>query len=190
MVLPLIFTVYVRGDGQETKIRWDLINVDPNFTTISAGGSASAIADDGSKITLLTGSGTFNPGDPEDVTGGGNWKTFDSNGATTGSGKYEVKGLVRWVSAPGTFPLPNDDIGNPVDFRAGLVVLRISYKDGESGILVVSCNPGNGTTPAAVFEGITASKGFVDYWNRELAQDSPFVNGDRTIFHVVPKTQD
>src|SRR5712692_2019024 len=164
LVLLLIFTVYARGERDEAKFRWDLVSIDFTTLTVSAGGTASALAEDGSKITL-TGSGTFKPDDTEEVTGGGNWTTFDSTGAMTGSGTYEVKRLVKFDVAPGTFPLKIDNIGNPLDIRAGLVFLRIRYSPGgQSGILVVSCALG-GTSPATVFEGITASKGFVDYWN-------------------------
>jgi hypothetical protein len=38
-------------------------------------------------------------------------------------------------------------------------------------------------TPDNVFEGITVSKGFVDYWNRD--PDVPGVDANRTIFHVL-----
>src|SRR6266699_2505442 len=49
-------------------MRWDIISVDFGTGTVSAGGVASARANDGSKITL-TGSGTHlsNPGNAEDV---------------------------------------------------------------------------------------------------------------------------
>src|SRR5712692_4332979 len=60
----------------EQQFRWDIISVDFATGTLSAGGVASARANDGSKITL-TGSGTFRPGDKEDVTGGGTWEAFD-----------------------------------------------------------------------------------------------------------------
>src|SRR5256885_13553160 len=51
-------------------MRWDLISVNFGTGTVSAGGVASAFANDNSKITL-TGTGTFrsNPGNPQDVTG-------------------------------------------------------------------------------------------------------------------------
>src|SRR6266705_6488290 len=53
-------------------MRWDIIDVNFATGTLSAGGVASARANDGSNITL-TGSGTFcsNPGNPQDVVGGG-----------------------------------------------------------------------------------------------------------------------
>ena len=183
LILPLIFVVIARGDSEETKFRWDIISLDVTTGTVSAGGSASALANDSSKITL-TGSGTFKPDDPEDVAGGGTWTTFDSSSQTTVSGTYEVKRLVKFDVAPGTFPASTDNIGNPLDFRAGLVFLRIRYlPDGQSGILVVSCH--GAMTPNAVFEGITASKGYVHYFNRVAPVMG--VNGNRSAFHVVPQ---
>jgi hypothetical protein len=89
--------------------------------------------------------------------------------------------------APGTpNPANIDNIGNPADARAGLAVLSIRYSDGSRGILVVSCHLGG--TPDSVFEGITASKSFVDYWNREAP--TPGVNADRTLFHIQQQHDD
>ena len=163
--------------SQNLLMRWDIISIDFGTGTVSAGGVASAFANDGSEITL-TGFGTFrsNPGNSQAVTGGGTWET------STGSGTYEVTGFVSFVVAPGTFPLPNDNIGNPADARAGLVALKISYNDGSDGVLIFSCQLAG--TPSTVFEGITASKGFVDYWNRE-APPTPPGNANRTAFHVI-----
>ncbi len=158
-------------------MRWDIIDVNFATGTLSAGGVASAQANDGSEITL-TGSGTFrsNPGNPQDVTGGGTWRT------STGSGTYEVTEFVRFEVAPGTPPLPHDNIGNLADSRGGLLVVRVAYSDGSEGTLVVSCHIVG--TPDAVFEGVTASKGFIDYWNRE-APPAPPANANRTTFHVI-----
>src|SRR3989442_5906688 len=164
-------------------MRWDIISVNFGTGTLSAGGVASARANDGSKITLM-GSGTVrsNPGNPQDVTGGGTWQTFDASGGPTGSGSYTVTGFVSFILAPGTPPLPHDNIGNGADSRAGLLVVRIAYSDGSEGTLVVSCHLVG--TSDAVFEGVTASKGFVDYWNRE-APPAPPGNANRTVFHVI-----
>ena len=93
-----------------------------------------------------------------------------------------MTGLVSFTVAPGTFPLTHDNIGNPADVRAGLLVVRVAYSDGSEGTLVVSCHLTG--TPDAVFEGVTASKGFVDYWNRE-APPAPPGNANRTNFHVI-----
>jgi len=164
-------------------MRWDIISVDFGTGTVSAGGVASARANDGSKITL-TGSGAYrsNPGNPQDVTGGGTWQTFDASGGATGSGTYTVTGFVSFTVAPGTFPLSHDNIGDPADVRAGLLVVQIAYSDGSEGTLAVSCHIV--ATPDGVFEGVTASKGFVDYWNRE-APPAPPGNANRTSFHVI-----
>jgi hypothetical protein len=171
------------ASASNQRMRWDIISVNFATLTLSAGGVASARANDGSKITL-TGSGAYrsNPGNPQDVTGGGTWQTFDASGGTTGNGSYTVTGFVSFALAPGAPPLPNDNIGNRADIRAGMLVVRVAYSDGSEGTLVVSCQlPG---TPAAVLEGVTASKGFVDYWNAEPAPAPP-VNGNRTAFHVI-----
>jgi hypothetical protein len=181
--------------GQAAHVRWDIISI--NAGVVTPNGVASARANDCSKITL-TGSGTFvapagGGGTSGAVTGGGTWQTFSgfascpcnstATGTSAGSGTYEVTGLVRWELAPGTllpFGLVDTiDDGTP---SAGLAVLRIAYSDGSRGILVVSCHLSG--TPNSVFEGITASKGFVDYWNREAPTNVPFVDADRTLFHV------
>lgn len=184
-LLSILATVPITF-GQAAHVRWDIVSVNfavvPN--TVSAGGEASALANEGSQITL-TGSGTFvapagGAGTSSAVTGGGEWETFDPGGASTGSGTYVVTGLVRWEQAPGAGPPSTDLIGDPSERSAGLAVLRIAYSDGSRGVLVVSCHLVG--TPDTVFEGITASKGFVDYWNR-LAPVAG-VDENRTLFHV------
>jgi hypothetical protein len=72
-----------------------------------------------------------------------------------------------------------DLVGNDKDSRAGLVVLEIKYFDGSLGVLVVSCML-NGT-PGNVFEGIVASKGFVEFWDQSV--NNTITGG--TIFHVL-----
>ena len=170
-------------------MRWDIISV-TNFTpvTIVAGGKASAKAADGSQITL-TGNGTFlSSGENiQGVTGGGTWTTLAPDGVTvTGSGTYLVTELVSWEEAPGTATGSVDKIGDGTlaDNRGGLVVFRIRYSDGSRGVLVVSCDiPGPSGSPPTLFEGITASKGFVDFWNRVAPAGG--VDGNRTLFHVL-----
>jgi hypothetical protein len=166
------------GDNQ--TVRWDIVSINFAAGTISAGGHASARAEDNSKITLR-GFGTFVPGESDEVTGGGTWTTFSPTGATTGSGTYRVTRLVSWVLAPGALPPLTDLIGNPAESAAGLATLRIRFSDGSKGLLIVSCHIVG--TPDSVFEGITASKGFVHYWNRE-APPAPPGDANRTLFHV------
>ena len=170
-----------RGSANEgDRLRWDIISVDFASGTLSAGGVASADANDGSKITL-TGSGTFGTGGDDEVTGGGTWETFDHAGASTGKGTYRVRRLVRFDVAPGTPPLPHDNIGSLADARAGLLVLRISYSDGSGGVLVVSCHLVG--SPNTIVEGVTVSKGFVGFL-QELPPAPPG-NANRTTFHVL-----
>lgn len=165
--------------GQDAHGRWDIVSV--NFgppVTVSAGGAAAAVANDGS-IIKLTGSGTFTAFDPTDVTGGGTWETSGPIG--TRRGTYSVTELVQFEEAPGTpNPANIDNIGDPADARGGLVVLRIAYSDGSRGILVISCHITG--TPDTVFEGVTASKDFVDFWERLPL--IPGIDVNRTLFHV------
>ena len=188
LALPLIFALFARangdGDHKETKYRWDIVKITSfNPVTIFEGGFASALANDGSRITV-TGNGTFDPREPDDVTGGGNWITYAPNGTTvTGNGTYRVQQLVRFDLAPGVntaglidnIPGAKSDLS---DHRAGLLFVRIAYSDGSRGVLVVSCMLDG--SPAAIFEGITASKGYTDYWNRV-----PHI----TLFHVLSQDE-
>jgi hypothetical protein len=165
-----VFSGRVLGDGEASTIRWDIQHY-PNLV-LQPGGEAFADAVDGSKIRFM-GSGTFKT-DGHDVTGGGTWKTFAASGALTGSGTYRVLNLVSWHAAPGTLPCPpiTDDIAPCADARAGLAVLQIQY-------------PGGGVvgSPTTVYEGVTVSKGFVDYYLPE----NPDLTMNGTIFHVVHK---
>jgi hypothetical protein len=119
-----------------------------------------------------------NSGNSQDVTGGGTWST-----SSGGSGNYEVTGFVSFVLSPaGTFPPSlHDDVCDDciaANAHAGLVVLKVAFDDGSDGVLTVSCAlPG---APPSMFEGITVSKGFVDYWNREPGEPG---NGNATLFH-------
>ena len=108
--LVAAITLLISGAAAATakgqRIRWDIISVNFATGTLSAGGQASSLAADGSKITL-TGHGTFrtNRGHSLDVTGGGSWATFDKNGNAIGRGTYAVARFVSFELAPGTPPL-------------------------------------------------------------------------------------
>src|SRR3989449_9632543 len=97
-------------------MRWDIISVNFATLTLSAGGVASARANlDLSKITL-TGSGTFrsNPGNPQDVTGGGTWQTSDASGGATGRGGHTGSRVVRLYLVPRPIPpLPENTLPPP-----------------------------------------------------------------------------
>ncbi len=193
LFLPLLVAGNAYGD---TKYRWDIVSLSLVGATpnINPGGTGSSQAADGSMITV-TGSGTFTVGDDE-VSGGGTWKTFAPNGTLTGTGDYRVTRLIRFEVAPGhQTSILKDNIGDGTltDNRAGLAVLGVAYDDGSRGVLAVSChlngNPppqGPDAAPASIFEGITASKGFVDYWNRVPPAGTPGTpNANRTLFHVL-----
>jgi hypothetical protein len=200
LMLPLVFKANAGDDRDEVKYRWDILHIS-SFTPVTAapGGSASALANDNSKITL-TGNGTFEPGEPEEVTGGGTWQTFSAMGALTGSGTYRVTKLVRFTVAPGlqtsgvvdNIPGAKGDLS---DERAGLLIANVAYSDGSKGVLVVSCHLNGGpdfvarpAAPASIFEGITASKGFADYWFRVAPVGG--VDGGRTLFHTIGEGED
>jgi hypothetical protein len=184
------------GAGAEF-LDWDIISLDfsgaPNQLVANPGGFASArsgdVADAGGMIKM-TGAGTFvvpGGGRSNAVTGGGTWETFDNSGNSTGNGTYVVKSVVSWESAPGSLlgTIIVDNNGDPADSRAGLVTFAISYSDGSDGVLTVSCQLP--TTPdnvkAVIQEGITATKGFVHYWDRD--DPAPGVDANRTVFHVI-----
>lgn len=176
------------GSQEETRFRWDIISIDFAKGTISPGGIASAIANDGSTITL-TGQGTFVPGEGfgnNEVTGGGTWQTFDKSGNSTGSGTYKVTGFVSFTVFRGVPPPLKDLIGDPATARSGLAFLAIRYSDGGRGVLTVSCaQPGPpAIVPPTVFEGIRVSKDLADYWNGE-EPPAPPGNANRTLFHIV-----
>jgi hypothetical protein len=206
LMLPLAFTGRLRAADEcvngdvEVEYRWDLVHLVFGSThfEIFEGGKASALANDGSKISM-TGHGTFQPNDPDDVTGGGRWTTFATDGTETGTGRFRVTQLVRFTVAPGFAATNAIDLIPGVSHdlrthRSGLLIVKISYSDGTKGVLVVSCHlPGGpGPTPpgapASIFEGITASKGYTDYWNR--LPPVPNVDGNRTLFHILDEDRD
>ena len=175
----------------DSRYRWDfpVFSLSNGVITVRAGGTASALAQDGSQITV-TGFGTFEVGD-ENVTGGGTWKTIAADGVTvTGMGHFVVTKLIRFVLAPGHLPFTfNDTIGAVTKTHAGLAHLRVDYDDGSKGILIISCAaPG---APPSMFEGITASKGFVDYWNRLAPDESSIIGSPNfTLFHLLSEEED
>ena len=176
------------ASGSHHKVRWDLVNIDFTALTISAGGDASAIAQNGSTITLK-GHGTFVAGEEvgnHDVTGGGTWQTFDSTGTPTAHGTYWVTSFVSFQVAPGAAAAGLTDlIAKPRNARAGFAVLSVRYSNGATGVLAVSCRiPGPPAAPDSLFEGIRVSMGFADYWNG-TDPPAPPGNGNRTLFHIV-----
>lgn len=163
MFLLLIGNASAQG---HTTVRWDIVTVGPS--AVSAGGTATPTAEDGSTITI-TGSGTFElkPGNGH-VTGGGNWTT------SSASGTYKVTGVAHFETAPGTLTGLQDNIGNVNQTAAGNAVLTIDFSDGTQGILTITC--GLTGTPPINSEGFSIIKGSVDYWK---------ISGV-ALFHITP----
>jgi hypothetical protein len=167
--------------AEAQMFRWDtaLLTTPMGVPTISAAGNDFALAVDSTTI-LIRGTGTFGGGVPP--TGEGFWSTNGPSG--TASGHFTVTGLVSFVPAPGTLPpVVVDKIGANANARSGLAVLRISYSDGSKGTLTISCQLPVGA-PSGLFEGITATKGYVDFWNR--VPPLPGYGINRTLFHIIP----
>src|SRR5467141_5317566 len=85
--LPLVFGSYAsRGRNQDrhrNTFRWDIISLQPPPPAaprdVLPGGIASALTNNGSRITL-TGSGTFELEKPGKVAGGGTFEIHDKTG--------------------------------------------------------------------------------------------------------------
>lgn len=168
-------------EGASDHVRWDIIHFNPATTppTFSADGVAFASARNPSTLTIkLTGSGTFEPDDHEEVTGGGTWETF-SGASSTGSGSYEVRKLVSWQFAS-LQTLTFTDLIDDGTRANGTAVLRIHYSDGSEGVLGLGCHgPG---APDGILEGVIATKGYVTYWDAQAPVGG--VDANRTLFHV------
>ena len=172
------------GNEGGGRLRWDLIELSP--PDIRAGGDDTASAEGDSTLTL-TGTGTFSPGHSRQVTGGGTWRTTNPD-VPGGPGTYRVTELVSWVQVTGTLVGTGliDHIGTLADTRAGLAVLRIKYSDGLDGVLFLSCNLGG--TPSSVNEGITGSRGFVNFIHP--AEPNFTQHSNRTLFHALHEGQE
>jgi Na+/H+ antiporter NhaB len=85
--------------------------------------------------------------------------------------------------------LPCDTIGEREDNTSGLAILRVQYSNGKTGTLTISCHFVG--TPDCVFEGITATMDYEDFWNRDAPVGTPvFLEGNRTTFHFVENRED
>jgi hypothetical protein len=170
------------GGGDNALYRWDIVNLGfPEPLCAEEGGDASSKSQDGARITV-TGSGTFRDnggvGHPQNVTGGGTYKITAGSATPAQEGTFEVVHFVSFDVAPGTLPIA-DCIGNVADARAGRMTVAVRYSDGSDGILELGCHLDG--SPDSIMEGITATKGFVTFWNHE--QPAPGVEGNRTLFH-------
>lgn len=180
------------ADRGADYVRWDIVSLDFSTMPITqrAGGVAYASVDPGEMMKIkLMGNGTFvapaSGGTSGAVTGGGTWETFES-GMSTGSGTYQVTGLVSWQFANLQTSTPPfvDAIGD-ISLRAnGNAVLRIAYSDGSDGILGLGCEgPG---APMGIQEGVIATKGYFTYWSREAPLPlGTMIDKNRTLFHLM-----
>ncbi len=170
--------------AQARRVRWDLVSLKPEGAGVGAnpGGEASARSVNRLRITF-TGTGTFLPGTPRDVAGGGTFKVAAATGSNLFEGSYRVTELLYWQREEGRPPpaIVADHIGGG-DPAAGYAVLRIAYPGGAEGILAISCHLAG--TNDGLFEGIFATHTTVSFFNPELPQDEPFVDANRTLFHV------
>jgi hypothetical protein len=170
------------GPGMSARgmsFRWDIISIDfgQNPPVARPGGRASAFADDGSRLTV-TGTGTFGR---NRTRGGGTWTAFEPSGRITASGRYRVTRLVRFVGTAGTTAAV-DRVAPEMKMHSGLAKLLVRYSDGSGGVLTVSnCMPLPTCGPR--YQGITASKGIVDYWRHGTARAG--VDENFTVFHTM-----
>jgi hypothetical protein len=182
---------FADDDEGSGRVTWDITNV--NFvagspTHVTRGGHAKAQSTNGMHVVTaeitVTGHGTFPNTDRHrtDVTGGGTWAVTGTTDPKCfpGNGNYRVIELLSWHPAPGTLPLP-DNTGNKGKPSSGLATLRVLYDNGRRGTLTVSCDLPVGA-PACMFEGITASMDYEDFWQAEKPVNG--VEGNRTLFHI------
>jgi hypothetical protein len=190
LVLSMLATAPV-AFGQSDHVWWDIASLDFSTTPATANPGGEAFATfptkdmpDHLKIRF-TGAGTFvapaSGGTSGAVTGGGDWETLVDD-VSTGSGTYQVTKLVSWQFA--NFQTPEtlfDHIGDVNERASGNAVFLIEYSDGSEGTLVIGCHgPG---APDGIFEGVTATKGYVTYWNPEVPPPPPG-DANRTLFHL------
>lgn len=177
VTLLLLTTFASAASNGAQHVRWDIIHLISG--NVTAGGHASAMAQNGGDTITLTGSGTFvaptSGGGSSAATGGGMWSA--SGG---GSGTYEVTGLVSWEPANAQFGSPNTDLIDEGTAMNGTAVLKIAFSDGSTGVLTVGCHgPG---APPGILEGIATTKGFKTYYI--VSGPAPGVDANRTLFHV------
>src|SRR5439155_13883994 len=88
-------------------------------------------------------------------TGGGTLEASDRSGEVAGRRRFQGNGLGVGERALASVPsIPGS--------TAGLAILRVEYDDGSAGTLTISCRISN--EQPGRFEGVTASKGFVDFF--------------------------
>ena len=135
-------------------------NHDTYIWVVSATEEASAIAPDGSTITMPTGSGTMTAGPGHTASGGGTYSL-----SSGGSGFWTVTGMQGFVSyGPASF--------NQTLF-GGEAKLNITLDNGASGVLTIYCVLGS--PPPAKEEGITVILGNGGQFTRQDGGNTVFI---------------
>jgi len=166
--LSLVFgssTLSPSATASAKVFRWDIITFNSQGSPIPGGRAFAMAANMFVNATItLKGSGTFDTDDLSNVTGGGTYvvRSFPQ-GAIQSKGTFQVTRLVLYLPTP---VVPGTTI------LGGLAVLVIAYSDGSTGTLVVNCAVNSAPQET---EGVTATKGLVDYWS---------IQGGNTLFHV------
>ncbi len=109
---------------------------------VPAGSSDTAMAPDGSTVTLM-GSGMLQAGPGGSASGGGTYSM-----SSGGSGTWTVTGMLGYVSYRSGAAQ-----GLPADFFGGETKLRVHLSNGAGGVLTITCELGS--PPAGHMEGVT-----------------------------------
>jgi hypothetical protein len=158
-------------------VRWDITRLVGGAPPgpLEPGGSAIATAPNGAMITL-TGTGTFvAPAGSNGGSGAVTWRM-----STGASGTYVAEELVSFAldSFQISPPVFIDHIGALNERANGTAVLRISFSNGQSGVLTVGCHGPGATVP--IFEGVAVTMGAETFYT----VSTPAGEVGRTIFHV------
>ena len=109
---------------------------------VPAGSSDTAMAPDGSTITL-SGSGMLQAGPGGSASGGGSYSL-----SSGGSGTWTVTGMLGFVSYGS-----GSAQGLPSNFFGGEAKLRVHLSNGADGVLTITCELGS--PPGGHMEGVT-----------------------------------
>jgi len=159
--------------------RWDLATIAGGI--LNPRGAASAVADDGSKITLSSASGKFGKAGGR-VSGGGSWITYNPSGAVISVGTFTLKSLIGFFPIAGALPnsVTTDTLGPRSRARAGLAVFGVAYSNGYTGTLVLGSKWDG--SPATALSGVTATWGPIGFF-KAVALPAASTDVNRVAFH-------
>ena len=159
--------------------RWDVATTGGGI--LNPRGAASALADDGSKLTISSANGKFSkPG--RAVSGGGSWIAYDPTGAVMSVGTFTIKSLIGFFPVAGALPatVTVDNLGAASRATAGLAAFSVSYSNGYSGSLVLGSKLE--ASPASALSGFTATWGPLAFLKPISLPASP-TDFNRIAFH-------